>query len=202
MCAMFNPLNAPPQGVEMLKSPPREIDEAEIDQFVQAVMRQEAAAPKPRKTLPEIAPAVPEAAASEESEERKPRYQPKWRHSAAILALALLIGWPGLLVALLGLAVVVPVIAYLTLGHDRASECVAAAFARFRRLDPVRAEILRGWAMRRVAGVERVLSWLPERWTSGLYLPDLRDTPVSHDKMRLDPFSRFQAEQAETPDAG
>lgn len=197
---MLNPLNAPPQGVEMLKSPPREIDEAVIDKVVEAVMREEAAAPrpKPRKTLPEIAPAVlvnpPEAAG-------KARYQPKWRHSAAILALAILIGWPGLLPLLLGLAIVLPIIAYLTVGHDRMSEMVAAAFDRFRRFDPVRAEILRDWAMRRVAGMERMLSRLPERWTAGLYLPDFRDAPVVHDKMRLDPFSRFQADQAETSDA-
>ncbi|MCE8510490.1 hypothetical protein KBY28_18710 [Ruegeria pomeroyi] len=197
---MLNPLNAPPQGVEMLKSPPREIDEATIDMVVQAVMQQEAAVPrpKPQKTLPEIAPAAPEAP---QETQGKTRYQPKWRHSAAILAVAILIGWPGLFPLLLGLAIALPVIAYLTLGHDRMSEVVAAVFDRFRRLDPVRAEILRGWAMRRVAGIERVLSWLPERWTTGLYLPDFRDAPNSHDKMRLDPFSRFQAEQAETSDA-
>lgn len=199
---MLNPLNAPPQGIEMLKSPPLKIDEAEIDVVVQAVMQEEASKPKvkPRKTLPEIAPAGPVQEPVKDGGERKPRYEPKWRHSAAILALAILIGWPGLLPLLLGLAIILPIIAYLTLGHDRMTETVAAGFARFRRLDPVRAEALRDWAMRRVSGAERLLSWFPERWVSGLYLPDFRDAPSAHAKMQLDPFARFQADQAEGAD--
>lgn len=196
---MLNPLNAPPQRVEMLKSPPREFDEAKIDQVVQEVMREEAAKPKvkPRKTLPEIAPAVPMREQGEGGTKRKPRYQPKFRHSAAILALALMIGWPWVLSTLLGLAILLPVIACLTLGYDRICRAVVAAFARFYRFSPAQAEALRRWAMRRVAGLERLLARLPDRWTAGLYLPDFGPTPDRSDRMQQDPFERIRMDQAE-----
>ncbi|MCU9836697.1 hypothetical protein OEZ49_02845 [Ruegeria sp. WL0004] len=196
---MLNPLNAPPQGVKMLKSPPLKINEAEIDQVVQAVMREDAFKPKtkPRKTLPEIAPAVPMREQIEDGAKRKPLYQPRFRHSAATLALALTISWPWLLPTLLGLAIVLPVIACLTLGCDRISRIVVVGFARLYRLSPVKAEALRSWSMRCVAGLERLLARLPDRWTAGLYLPDFGPTPNSSDWMQKDPFERIRLEQAE-----
>lgn len=196
---MLNPLNAPPKGVKMLKSPPRELDEADIDRVVQEIIREEIAAPKlkPRKTLPELAPALPFEPESEEASLGKPRYQPKLRHSAAILALALMIGWPWLLPTFLGLAIILPVVACLVLGRKRIGKVVASGFSRFHQLSPAQAESLRGWAMRRVAGMERMLARLPNRWTAGLYLPDLGPTPESAEKMQQDPFDRLRLDQAE-----
>lgn len=197
---MLNPLNAPPAKLEMLKSPPLVIDDAAVEEAVKAVLRETVFVPeKPRRRFfPEIEPA--EIAPMQDEQVKKswwPGYQPKWTHSAGILALALIIARPWFLPVSLGLLIASFTIAYLIVGHDRFMGFGAACFARYQRRNPERAETLRAWAIRRVERIERLLGHLPERWTAGIYLPDFSPAPDSPDKMQRDPFERFQSDQVE-----
>ena len=94
------------------------------------------------------------------------------------------------LVALLSLVVLV--ISYLTLGHDRAVELVIAGFERLARWRPEMAAQLRQRAERWADRLDRVANRLPARWRDGLNLNGFgrkqQDLPA---KMRQDPFERL-----------
>ncbi|SDC48428.1 hypothetical protein SAMN04488239_102360 [Ruegeria marina] len=198
---MLNPLNLPPERLELLKSPPLEIDDAAIEQAVKAALREAVVAParRPRKKLPEIAPAECATAEREAPVTKRmwPSYQPRWSHSAAIFALALVIAYPWVLPVTMGLLVALVTLAYLMLGQERSVAIGASCFVGLQRWRPAQAEALRAWAIRRVDRLERLLGRLPERWTAGIYLPDFGPTPDCPDKMQRDPFARLRSEQAQ-----
>lgn len=100
--------------------------------------------------------------------------------------------WQVLILALL--ALVAGLVTYFSLGPDRCAELVVGWFQRLQARDPVKAEQVRGRAMRTSARLSKALSRLPERWTAGLYLPDFQPDGDMPEKMKNDPFDRLDAE--------
>lgn len=123
------------------------------------------------------------------------------RAGMAVIACVIIV-YPWLIVTLLVLTVLVSAIAYLTLGPDRVGERVAAWHAGLRARDPERAETLR----RRAAAVSRFMSVLaarlPDRWTSGLYLPDFEDTADRPEILNSDPFDRLSVDAVDDLSTG
>lgn len=91
-------------------------------------------------------------------------------------------------------------ISYFTLGHDRATEICLQGYELLYQYKPGHAEYLRDWAARQTTALERLLSYLPESWISGLYLPDFEAETGIPEKMQMDPFDRLY-ERLRSPDA-
>lgn len=116
----------------------------------------------------------------------------------ALFVLAVVVIWrPWLVPLLLFVALFSALIAYLTLGPDRVAELIAARWEWFQKRYPERAEIVLGKAQR---GADRLDAWLaklPEKWTDGVYLPDLGRSDADGKPLddKPDPFDRLAAEQ-------
>ncbi|MCZ4353709.1 hypothetical protein O4H61_14415 [Roseovarius aestuarii] len=104
--------------------------------------------------------------------------------------------WPWVIPLTLFVAFWTVLIALAALGSDRIGERVLQMFLWLNARNPDRAERLRqradGLAMR----VDALLDRLPERWTEGLYMPDLSRAALIPQDMddRPDPFDRIAAE--------
>lgn len=211
---MPHPVRPDMPDLDMLSSPAQNVDANQIDQAIHAMLQDEESmakeeesmakedVPPPAKQLDVVetdTPPDPDAAKAEPPPTSMVRrfgakvtYSPKWTHSAAILVLALMLGWPWFLPIMLGLICVTILITYLTLGHDRFFEICAAGFVRLKKFSPEFAETLRHRAEKLMMRLNRIVARLPERWTQGLYLPDFAPASDTHDKMRQDPFEKLQ----------
>lgn len=109
--------------------------------------------------------------------------------------LVLLVIWkPGLVLAVVMAPVILMVIAYLTVGHDRIAEISADRWRRFEARWPKRAERLRKRADALALTWDTVLDRLPESWAERLALPDVsRSGGLSLDDAP-DPFERLAKE--------
>jgi hypothetical protein len=121
------------------------------------------------------------------------------RHVAVALLIVVMLWKPWLLPALIFALFWICLIAWLTMGPDRASEVIAFVWERFARRFPDRAA---RWLKRIQAGADRIDGWLarlPERWTDGIYLPDLGRSQALEDGEEVveqpDPFERLAAER-------
>ncbi|MDQ2091231.1 hypothetical protein [Marimonas arenosa] len=124
-------------------------------------------------------------------------YEPKRKHSAVLLLLAVMIWKPWLIPGLLFLGLWIVLIAYFTLGPDRVTELVLVFWEWFSKRRPETAQRVLERVQR---GADRVDGWLtalPESWTDGVYLPDFgRSAAVSQtEAMDADPFDRLQSER-------
>jgi hypothetical protein len=121
------------------------------------------------------------------------------RHVAVALLIVVMLWKPWLLPTLVFALFWICLIAWLTMGPDRASEVIAFIWERFARRFPDRAA---RWLKRIQAGADRIDGWLarlPERWTDGIYLPDLGRSQALEDGEEVveqpDPFERLAAER-------
>lgn len=166
------------------------------------------ARPVPRDPVPPVLPELAE-------EELKPRPRRDWRKAIARalrpakqfmlrpeapreLALALLavsaIVWPWIVAGFVALVVVVVTITWFTLGPDRVAELVVDWHARLALRDPDKAETIRLRAARVSRAITRTVERLPDRWTTGFYLPDFEPSQDMPEKMKDDPFDRLKAQ--------
>ena len=122
-------------------------------------------------------------------------YRPTRKHLIyAVLALIMVVR-PWLLPCVLLLIFWAVVIAYLTLGPDRVTEIVATRWYKLRERRPALAERLRQRADKIALRIDAVLDRLPEKWTNGLYLPDLSEAALlGAQDDRPDPFDRLAKE--------
>jgi hypothetical protein len=98
---------------------------------------------------------------------------------------------PWFLLTLLVLGMLTTQVAYFSLGPDRVSELVVAWYDRLRQRDPERAETIRRRAARSSKQISAIIERLPDKWTTGLYLPDFEEPPELPEKMKSDPFDRL-----------
>ncbi len=116
----------------------------------------------------------------------------RW-HVIAGAVLLICIFRPWLLPAIFFISLWVLLIAYLTLGPDRMAELVSGGWYRLHARRPALAEKLRRRADALALRLDALLDRLPEKWTAGLYLPDLSG-PEEPDATRPDPFDRLARE--------
>ncbi len=102
--------------------------------------------------------------------------------------------YPVMTLAMLFVVGLIGAIVYLSVGPERVEEFAARRFERLQKRDPDRADVLRKRAIRVVAILNKGIDVLPERWTSGLYLPDFEDSSIQPDKLGADPFERLGPE--------
>jgi len=114
-------------------------------------------------------------------------FQPSWRLSALLLLAAVVIAWPWLIPGGIALVALTLVIAWLTLGPDRATEMAAGGYARFARHFPKQAAAMSATA-------RRIAARLPERWTGSVAGADADADPETQAKMARDPFDRLASE--------
>ena len=109
-----------------------------------------------------------------------------------LFVIVVIMPWFILSLALLGM--LITLIIYFSLGPDRVGALVAAWYTRLSRRDLDKAEDIRRraafWSKRLSAIVDR----LPEKWTTGLYLPDFEEASELPEKMKTDPFDRLAAQ--------
>ncbi len=159
---------------------------------------QDTAAALEAMPMPEQAPisAVADTGAGI-SGEPKVKWQPTKKQIVAVLIIAVAIWKPWLIPGLLFLLFWVSLIVYFSLGPDRVTELVLGGWEFFEKRQPERAA---RWLARIQSGADRVDGWLarlPERWTDGIYLPDLGRSGVGGDALddRPDPFDRLSSER-------
>lgn len=120
------------------------------------------------------------------------RAVPRWgRIGVLMIALAAVVN-PVAVAAVLTALCLVPIIAYLTLGHDRSREIVVAAHDRLAARNPAKAAGLRRKLGRVRAGLARVLNWLPGGLGAALEPEPVPD--AMRERMAADPFGRLTPE--------
>ncbi|SDC48375.1 hypothetical protein [Ruegeria marina] len=185
-------------AAQIIGSDEQSVDERLIDNTIRVLLDEEVSPPEQQPDLvqdgeaePEPVMGRPRQTASDRMRRLLPDGPPRWRVSLAILVLAILIGWPILFLVFFCLLLALLVVPYLTIGHDRAMEIAAQGYDLLSRYSPRHAEQLRDWAVNRTTAMEQWLSYLPERWTDGLYLPDFESGVTPPEKMQTDPFDRL-----------
>ncbi|UWP91867.1 hypothetical protein K3X13_12605 [Aliiroseovarius crassostreae] len=114
-----------------------------------------------------------------------------------VLAIALIaavtVAHPLFILALLLVAGMVAAITYFSVGPEAVDAFIIQRFQRLKARDPAKAEHLYSRAVRGIDLLNKAIDRLPERWTQGLYLPDLNPEQTPPEKMREDPFARLEA---------
>ncbi|NRP13629.1 hypothetical protein XMM379_001689 [Aliiroseovarius sp. xm-m-379] len=114
-----------------------------------------------------------------------------------VLAIALIaavtVAHPLFILALLLVAGLVAAITYFSVGPEAVDAFIIRRFQRLKARDPAKAEQLYSRAVRGIDLLNKAIDRLPERWTQGLYLPDLNPEQTPPEKMREDPFARLEA---------
>lgn len=113
---------------------------------------------------------------------------------AALVCLTTFLLYPLMTLAMLFVVGLIGAIVYLSVGPERIEAFAARRFEKLQKRDPERADVLRKRAIRVVAILNKGIDVLPERWTSGLYLPDFEDSSIQPDKLGADPFERLEPE--------
>ncbi|SLN76679.1 hypothetical protein ROG8370_03901 [Roseovarius gaetbuli] len=108
-----------------------------------------------------------------------------------LLLLTILVLEPGFVVFLFVMGLLIGLVLFFSFGPDRVQNWVMNRYRRLRERDPDAAERIR----RRAAGASTRLSALvdklPERWTTGLYLPDFEEPAELPEKWKSDPFEQL-----------
>ena len=149
------------------------------------------------RMLPRKGGAAERAAPVEGLKARLAGFEPTRKQAALVALVAVMVWWPWLIPGLLFLTFWAGLIAYFSLGPDRVSELVVSAWAKFEKRSPERA----ARSLARIqAAADRIDGWLarlPERWTDGIYLPDLGRSQVieAASEPKGDPFDRLASER-------
>ena len=110
---------------------------------------------------------------------------------SVLLLLVLLVLNPGFMVFLFLIALVMGLVLYFSFGPDRAQEWARNRYQGFRERDPDGAERLRQRAAFASKKLSEIVEKLPERWTTGLYLPDFEEPEELPELFKTDPFERL-----------
>ena len=124
-----------------------------------------------------------------------------WRKPVMYGGLGLFIYvWPWAIPIAIFVTFWVVLIACATLGSDWIGRSVSWVFLRVQKRSPARAERLLDRADAMALRFDVVLDRLPERWSEGMYLPDLSHLrqAVSEQNDRADPFDRITSEALQT----
>jgi uncharacterized protein YhhL (DUF1145 family) len=118
------------------------------------------------------------------------------RAAIAVIVVAVFIVAPWAIPLLVLAALVLAAAAPVVLGTDRMAAVLACVFHGLDARWPDRAELFRARIDRLATAMDALLDRLPERWTTGLYMPDFsRDALLSEiGDDRPDPFERIAAE--------
>lgn len=116
------------------------------------------------------------------------------RLMAIMLLVIIFLAEPWFVLTVFLLAILTALVAYFSLGPDRVTELVVAWYDRLRQRDPDRAATLRHRAASCSKKMSEIVERLPDRWTTGLYLPDFEEPPELPKKMKSDPFDRLAAQ--------
>lgn len=119
------------------------------------------------------------------------RPSPKLMFCVAVAAIVFIRPW--LIPITLFLTFLIVLITYLSLGPDRVAELVVSFWRRLQARKPEFAEDLRARAERMAVRIDAVLDRLPDKWTSGIYLPDFSRPTETPDDLP-DPFERLARE--------
>ncbi len=156
-----------------------------------------AAAARLRNVSAQYAPQKPAAKTIEDLTGRTPTILQKLKAwpllaflFAAVVAIFALAPWVIPLALLLGAGFVV------ALGSDRVAGGLTRIYHWRHARNPARAERFRNRIDQLATGMDAVLDRLPERWTTGLYMPDFSREALLEDidQGRPDPFDRIAAE--------
>lgn len=114
--------------------------------------------------------------------------------AAALVLVAYIMPWVLSVVALV--AVLLPLSLAVLLGTDRMARILLRIFQWLNARWPDRAERFRIRVDWLATGMDALLDRLPERWTTGLYMPDFSREALlpGMDAPRRDPFERIAAE--------
>ena len=156
-----------------------------------------------RKRLPPLASPVspghknrPQSDVSVEPKDRSGRgaSRLKMRHILILGMAALVALKPWLVFWSVVFVLAIAIILFFSLDQEACSRKIGRAFRRFAKRRPEAAENLRQTAKRYTQRLERLAGKLPDRWVSGLYLPDFEvaddDDPLEN---RPDPFERLKS---------
>jgi hypothetical protein len=117
------------------------------------------------------------------------------RGSVMVVLLALLVAaTPVLVLAVVMWLVVLAVVVYLTVGHDRIVEISVDSWRKFEARSPKRAEALRAKADALALKWDIVLDRLPESWAERLAFPDVSGPGGMTLQDAPDPFERLAEE--------
>lgn len=114
---------------------------------------------------------------------------PRW--IAAGFLLAVFLNDPWFLVWLFVIAALFVTVIWFSIGPDRSQDLILAWYARLRTRDPEKAERIRHRAATASKRLDAFLGYLPDRWTTGLYLPDFESDTDMARQLNADPFDRL-----------
>ncbi len=124
-------------------------------------------------------------------------FRPTRKQIAFVVLVGIMLWRPWLIPGLLFVTFWVALIAYLSVGPDRVREIGQGRWEWFSARHPERAERVLTWAQRWADRMDGWLARLPERWTDGIYLPDLGRSQADAGPVEAqpDPFDRLVAQQ-------
>ncbi len=165
-----------------------------IEAVIKAMMAIEAESPTQIKTPRQQSRSKQSSKRRLKASLKLPRYRPTVRQVALATGILVMVVKPWLLPILLVLVLAILLVSYWTLGHDRSVEVGVRAMEVFRKYCPELAARVEGRARNGLRRVNAMVEKLPEKWTEGLYLPDLEPAPDKPEKMQNDPFDRLTAD--------
>ena len=124
-------------------------------------------------------------------------FRPTRKQIALAVFAGIMLWRPWLIPGLVFVIFWVSLIGYLTLGPDRVAEIAQSRWEWFNARYPDRAARVLGKMQRGADRMEGWLARLPERWTDGIYMPDLGRSEIEGGpkNTKPDPFDRLAAEQ-------
>ncbi|WP_424942642.1 hypothetical protein [Aliiroseovarius crassostreae] len=99
---------------------------------------------------------------------------------------------PVLMIILALFAILAAAVVYFSVGPEAVDNYILRRFEALRKRDPKKADQLRGQTVRGISMLNTLIDRLPDRWTAGLYLPDLEAPVDPPEKMQEDPFDRLE----------
>lgn len=117
------------------------------------------------------------------------------RYLAVLLLGYLAVFHTGTVVFIACMTMLLGLVLYFSFGPDRVRDWAVARYIRLRNRNPKAAERLRCRAAKASHAVGSVVDRMPERWTTGLYLPDFDEPDEGSERWKADPFERLAREK-------
>lgn len=114
---------------------------------------------------------------------------------SVLLLLALVVLKPGFVLFLFLITLFIGLVLYFSFGPDRVQDWVRNRYQRLCERDPEGAERIRLRAAAASKKLSEIVNRLPERWTTGLYLPDFEEPEELPEIFKTDPFERLANQQ-------
>lgn len=118
---------------------------------------------------------------------------PKTPRVALILLLLTALYLRPILITILVLCLILTAaVIYVSVGPEAVDDYILRRFEALKKRNPERADQLRRRAILGISVLNKMVDRLPERWTAGLYLPDLEEPAAPPERMQDDPFERLK----------